>query len=413
MPKRHAICIVVDGLRASALGCYGNTWAATPGLDRIASQSIVMDWLWSDSPYLSDFYHSIWHGCPAWSTSNDDPPLPAALMQAGVEVTCVTDEPELTAISPEFERFRVVRAPPPNGRASLASETSISRVLETTTLHLAETLLGDKADDGKSKLCWVHARGMHGAWDAPIAEQAALLDVDDPSPMEILAPPERIETSDPDEMLAYRAAYAAQVSMLDIALTGMLSVLAEWRVARETLVILVGARGFALGEHGLIGRQCDDLFGEMLHVPCLANVVDWQAPRRCERLLQPFDLHGMLARWFGVCGNSELPDDITPVDELLGQLRGRDVAISRNRRGQQAMRTPAWLLIHRAAKSSAATGQCELFVKPDDRWEANEISSLRGEIVERLLALDSVDSWPPVGNLLAGQTDPALTQPER
>jgi hypothetical protein len=43
--------------------------------------------------------------------------------------------------------------------------------------------------------------------------------------------------------------------------------------------------------------------------------------------------------------------------------------------GQRAIRTPAWLL-----RESQASGQTrrELFAKPDDRWEVNEISSRCG-----------------------------------
>ena len=62
MPNRNAIVIAVDGLRASALGAYGNTWHPTAALDRLASESLVFDWLIADSPQLAGFYRAAWFG---------------------------------------------------------------------------------------------------------------------------------------------------------------------------------------------------------------------------------------------------------------------------------------------------------------------------------------------------------------
>ena len=49
----------------------------------------------------------------------------------------------------------------------------------------------------------------------------------------------------------------------------------------------------------------------------------------------------------------------------------------------QALRTPAWLLVRRH------DGRRELYAKPDDRWEANEVANRCPEAVEQLdAALD-------------------------
>jgi hypothetical protein len=44
----------------------------------------------------------------------------------------------------------------------------------------------------------------------------------------------------------------------------------------------------------------------------------------------------------------------------------------------QALRTPAWLLVQ------PQDGHHELFAKPDDRWEANEVANRCREAVEQL-----------------------------
>ena len=40
---RNVICVVIDGLQPAFLGAYGNTWIATPDLDRLAAESFVCD----------------------------------------------------------------------------------------------------------------------------------------------------------------------------------------------------------------------------------------------------------------------------------------------------------------------------------------------------------------------------------
>ena len=40
----NILVIAVDGLRAAALGAYGNTTFPTPALDQFAADSIVFDW---------------------------------------------------------------------------------------------------------------------------------------------------------------------------------------------------------------------------------------------------------------------------------------------------------------------------------------------------------------------------------
>jgi len=83
-----------------------------------------------------------------------------------------------------------------------------------------------------------------------------------------------------------------------------------------------------------------------------------------------------------------------------------DVACSLGRQ-QRAIRTPAWFLRESQADESA---QNELFAKPDDRWEANEVSSRCGDVVELLAAelnrfeaaagKGSLSESPPLAELL-------------
>src|SRR4051812_48734097 len=94
----NILVIVVDGLRASALGAYGNTSYATPAFDRLASESLLIDWCYSPSPELPDIYRALWHS----SRSENGLPsisVPRLFIDAGYATTLVTDEPSLSCFA--------------------------------------------------------------------------------------------------------------------------------------------------------------------------------------------------------------------------------------------------------------------------------------------------------------------------
>src|SRR6185295_3038291 len=87
----NVLVIVVDGLRASALGAYGNTSYATPALDRFAAESLLLDWCFAPSSHLPDIYRALWHS----RSSAQNPPtasLPQVFVDAGYATTLVTDD---------------------------------------------------------------------------------------------------------------------------------------------------------------------------------------------------------------------------------------------------------------------------------------------------------------------------------
>src|SRR3954451_20061640 len=87
----NVLVIVVDGLRASALGAYGNTSFATPVLDQLAAESLLLDWCFAPSPDLPDTYSALWHStCSAQSRPMVS--LPRVFADAGYGTTLVTDD---------------------------------------------------------------------------------------------------------------------------------------------------------------------------------------------------------------------------------------------------------------------------------------------------------------------------------
>lgn len=380
MNGRHAICLVVDGLRASALGTYGNTSNPTPQLDAIASRSAVVEWLWTDSPCLDRFYRGVWRGLHALRPdSSEASSLLTSLRGNNVQLRLVTDQPSL-ADKKTLEVFDNVRL------IESRSEVSAGEIADTAMAQLCSAAieaLEEWHGRGSGSLTWIHAQGLFGAWDAPLALREALLDEEDPPATEFLYPPGELRSVvDPDVLLVHRTAYAAQVAVVDACLGALWQCIEELMADRETMVMLLGSRGFALGEHGSIGGNCCELFGERLHLPWLLHIDSLPSPRpRLAGLAQPADVAATLLDWFGVqpggepCdGQSVLPN----MDSGSGILR--ELAVSAGDQHERAVRTPAWLL-----RQAGRNAQPQLFAKPDDRWEHNDVAVRCEQVVESLL----------------------------
>ena len=60
---------------------------------------------------------------------------------------------------------------------------------------------------------------------------------------------------------------------------------------------------------------------------------------------------------------------------FFNTCKQRQLAVAVGDEGEQAIRTPAWMLRQPST---------ELFTKPDDRWESNDVADLCPEVVEQL-----------------------------
>jgi len=405
MTPRNAICIVVDGLRASALGTYGNTWYGTPSLDRLASQSLVAEWMMIDRPELDAFYRGVWEGVHALRPARPDllpaglpepsQSLPLRLAWAGVQQTLVTDELWLDGHADRMSLEQPFPEQPwwdthwldteTNRPSPTIADTSLGKVF-AAAIEQIETWPEGPSRVGN--LLWLHARGMRGPWDAPEGLRQELAEVGEISLPESVTPPRRESGDDPDRWLGLRIAYAAQVVVLDACLGALLAALDE--MEEPPLVTLVGSRGFALGEHAEAGTACRDLHGELLHVPWLLRVPGQRdgssqgPPQRFSGLTQPSDLAATMIDWFALEAGGDGRSLLTAYRECPSDWR--QMVVAHDAGGQRVVRTPAWMFRHKAGESGCA-GTPQLFAKPDDRWEVNDVASRCPDIVEAMLAL--------------------------
>jgi arylsulfatase A-like enzyme len=384
MSAPNIICLVVDGLRASALGTYGAAGCDTPAFDRLASESFVFDQAWIDNPNLNLIYRGFWQGLAAIMPEESGVPLaslPAWLEGQGYQTLLITDEPIVAehTLAVEFQEVHLL-PPGEEENAHDLSQTQCARLF-ADLLDSLESMQNNSASE--PKFIWLHAQGFLAPWDGPLDLRYSLADEEDPLPPDFTSVPHHQLASDydPDELLGVTQAYAGQVLVLDACLAALLDYFhtSPWR--ENTALMVMGSRGFPLGEHLRVGLIDEALFGELLHVPCMWRMPDGaNGGFRSTALVQPCDVAATLAELPGatfpdatkLSGKNLLPVIQDETENL------REAILIHGTDGERAIRTTAWHL--RWHEDEPA----ELFVKPDDRWEANEISARCPEIVANL-----------------------------
>jgi hypothetical protein len=421
MPSSNILVVVIDGLRASALGAYGNTSHPSPVLDEFASESLLLDACYAPSVDLRGIYGSLWqsiHPARASRSAADvatgtskDVSLPRMLSESGFHTTLVTDEPHLASFvgADDFhERVEVRNAIAEGGlraRAEEISDTNLVRLFSTACEIIERS--SDAAlksgelppQEKESQFIWLHSQGMHGAWDAPLDLQETLLDDDDSPAIEDSAPPNVTMDSgdDPDTAFRFSTAYAAQVMVLDACWQFLMDALKASANSNPWLVVLLGARGFSLGEHRRIGGVDSRLPVEQLHVPCVFQFPDGRGRlARGAELVSHLDIMPTLLEWSrGTNGVATTFDGVSLLPlAAAATVPWRDSLISTGS-AAFSLRTSSWCFrgvkIEPPAEGPPTLNQAEaleekseLFVRPDDRWEANDVSKLCLDAVDDL-----------------------------
>lgn len=388
----NAVVLVVDRLHAGYLGCYGNTWVGTPQLDRLAAESLVFDCALLDRPGIEPYYRACWTGLHAAQQGNS---LPLNLLQqlsgCGVHIVCVTDEPLVLPLLPEAVEVVQLPAGDARGPARSAAETQFSAALAAATEQLAALC--------EPFLFWVHLQGMAAPWDAPYELRARYAEPDEPSPPRTVCVPRLTlaPDSDPDLILGFSQAYAGQVALLDACLGAFTEAIRAAPWAERTLVVLTSLRGMPLGEHGLLGPFDTPLACELVHLPLLLRFPDGAGfLARSHALVQPPDLAATLRAWWDLHASSGWGQSLLRLAADEGEPI-RDRAFLHDGQSEWAVRTAHWYLRRRSAEQEP---RYTLYVKPDDRWERNDVADRCPDVVE---ALDAA-----LNEFLASSTEPGM-----
>jgi hypothetical protein len=308
---------------------------------------------------LPGYYRSAWRGAhPLAAENSPGPSLIEEWRASGRQTILVTDEPLVSAL-PEAREFDL--------RAEVEPETTKSAAGSVAQTHFAELIGATIERIGAARppfALWLHARGLSGAWDAPLSLREHLRDEEDPPAAEFVTPPalRLAKDFDPDELLPITQAYAAQAMTIDECLESLLEALAEAKLLPNATVVITSPRGYLLGQQGYVGGEHDALLNDLLHVPLLVRFADGHgAGERGGGLREPRDLYEL-------CRGGTLP---APRDRVLVRTAH-----------ERVLRTPAWHL------RRVGEERPQLFAKPDDRHEVNDVAARCRDIVEELSAID-------------------------
>lgn len=384
---RSAIVVVVDRWGAGYLGPYGNTWLDTPALNKFASESFLCEHAIIDSPNLDGIYGSYWSARHALCPRSADPAMTwvSRLVDRRLDSVLVTDDPRVAQhpLAASFDSCQLV-VPTESDVAQTGFESLFSAAAATIQEAMAPGLV------------WVHSRGMSSAWDAPLELRRQFAGDDDPLPPDSLAVPCELldEDFDPDHLLGIVQSYAGQVALFDVCWSAFQAAVELCPLANGALWALTSSRGFPLGEHRRVGAYDDALHTELVHVPWMLRFPNESgAGMRSQALVQPADMGATVDEWLTGERRGASHGGLS----LMDAVRSEGLAPTREYAcitadSQQAVRTPHWFWRRQLADRDEPDLQ-ELYVKPDDRWEVNEIADR---------CLDQVASLQVAFNQFAG-----------
>lgn len=386
------LCVVLDRLQLGYLGCFGNTWTATPAVDRFAAGSALFHRAYADTVDLAEAYESLWRGSHrlerVLGVAPSGPSLVESARAAGCHTLLITDDPTVGGHVAGAAFDDSVVLDPPEGPIEPAATVDV-----TQTARLFAEALERLSGLPEPFFVWIHAQALEGAWDAPAMFRDRYVDEDDPpAPTFTRLEPRRLSADvDLDERFGIYQAYAGQVTLVDACLGGLLEHLEESGLDARTNLGLLSPRGMPLGEHLVVGAIEEQLHVAAVQVPWLLRTPNRPIVRgRSQALVQTPDWY---AAWRELLGSPPVTPrfgcrSFLPIvaDDASG-TRDRAVVVGTRETG---IATPAWYLRTVAADDVAATHEPaadQLFVKPDDFWEASDVAPRCLDVVDGLRQL--------------------------
>ncbi len=314
----NLVLVILDSLRRDHVGCYGNDWIKTPALDALATESIRFTNAYPESLPTVQARQSIYTGnrlfpfhdhqshkgdnvrWPGWHPVREtEITMAEILAHAGYRTGLVTDvyhqfKPSMN-FHRGFQQFAFIRGQEGDTYASSArmEGVDISRVLHPS-------LAGTMREKGHRRyLANVSERRYEEDWFAPQVFREAMHFVEDNrhddfclvvdcfDPHEPWDPPPWYwEPYDPGytgqdliwppygptgdltrpEIDHIRALYTGEVTMVDKWLGLFLARLVDLALLDDTLLVVLSDHGHSLGEHGVIGKQGDCQYPELVDI---------------------------------------------------------------------------------------------------------------------------------------------------
>ena len=165
------------------------------------------------------------------------------------------------------------------------------------------------------------------------------------------------------------ASYYAMISEVDANIGRILSALEESGKADNTIVILAGDNGLAVGQHGLIGKQ--NLYDHSVRVPLIFKGPGIQKGVRTSSLVYLNDLYPTITELVGIENPKKL--DGTSLIPILNDTKKtvRKSVFYLYKNFQRGVRTKDWKLINYLVEGKKTT---QLFKIEEDPLEMNNLA---------------------------------------
>lgn len=273
------IIVAVDGLRADALGCYGDEQAGTPAFDELAAESVRFQWAFAQAGDPAVSFAAVLDGMyPTTSgvrTASDRLPddattLAEALATSGLERVAFVDDgsgADAGGLDQGFTEYRR------GGEPGFEASTWLKQ-------HAGDDFL-------------LVLRGWRVR--SPLADQET---AETPAPPSGYA--ERVErllasaagddapALEPEDMAYIRERYADRVRAVDARLGELMGELRSDGLAERATVVVLGTNGCDLLRHGVAGR--DGLHATVTRVPLLVRFPGGANVATVDRIVELVDV---------------------------------------------------------------------------------------------------------------------------
>ncbi len=297
------------------------------------------------------------------------------------------------------------------------------------TVRAAVDWLGRLGPEPGPFVLWLDLFSPHGPWDPPqpyrdqyaaaepdefeAGEEGDLVEEDDDSTLEdvrvlIDVPAGAVgDVLTEEELLRLRRTYAGTVTLVDRWLGELFEAIRRTGRADDTLVVFTADQGEPLGEHGYVRRFRPWLYEELIHTPLIVRMPGGElGGSRHQALVQSVDLLPTILSALGLP-----PSDRAHGHDLLPLIRGertkvRDYACMGMDVEEFAIRTHLWHFILPVEVDPDEPRPPELYRKPEDRWDQNDVAAENPEVADHLelilrrfadaAARDALDDLPPL-----------------
>jgi arylsulfatase A-like enzyme len=249
-------------------------------------------------------------------------------------------------------------------------------------------------------LLWVETDRLIPPWDvrqdvfeAYVGDEDEGEDEDEPVTPFADPPTGPFDRSDLAAWEWLRGTFAAVVTTLDAELGTAFAELRSRGLDQTAAWLVTSDLGYPLGEHGQVGLHRPWLYEELVHLPLILRLpAAADAGRRVPALTQPADLFPTLLELLG----ADLPAEPVHGHSLVPLATGkadpvREYACSGlvvDGATEWAIRTPdRALLLPGPQPEGDPPREPQLYEKPDDRWEVNDLRPRNVELAEQLEAV--------------------------